>query len=114
MPIGWPIKPRPIRPTFVLEGAADSTRGLLCEVCRELGCESIVQVCRGMPETHLPVNHCLILESHLRERAKQFWAGCAAGATRASQPKHRARCETFDPLARPRCSRCATGPKLLS
>src|SRR5258708_2453241 len=25
MPIGWPIKPRPIKPTFVLEAAADST-----------------------------------------------------------------------------------------
>src|SRR4029077_8951517 len=33
MPMGWPIKPRPIRPTFVLELAADSTRGLLYNVC---------------------------------------------------------------------------------
>src|SRR3984893_9429115 len=52
IPIGWPIKPRPIKPTFALELVADSTE-LSYRTCRE----SDVQVdCTGLARnagTHL-------------------------------------------------------------
>src|SRR4029077_4207388 len=60
VPIGWPIKPRASKPTFVFELAADSTRALLCEVCREAG---IRIDCTGLTKnagTHLPANRWLI------------------------------------------------------
>src|SRR6266404_4055363 len=57
MPIGSPIKPRPIRPTFVLELAAESTEvSSTAGVSLNSKSKLIVQPCAKNAVTHLPAN----------------------------------------------------------
>src|SRR6267154_3448018 len=85
MPIGWPIKPRPIRPTFVLELAAEST-----EVSSNSGrvaglrTKSIVQGCaKNGPATGTRIENNLsglgTIGQGKQGRNPRGSAGCDAG-----------------------------------
>src|SRR6266404_1703134 len=107
MPMGWPIKPRPIRPTLGFELAAESTESPMWLVSRLAANQTIVQPRAKCWHAFARKPWNNTLEGGVR-KIRQSWDDWEAEAVRVCQRMHwllRGMLGPYAPCSRPRLSR---------